>query len=361
MGLKAPAATLLLHATNVTGLGASQVVGSLLGPLCDRLRHPTHLHLPTTGTLGRFRTGNRHLRIYNFRRWLPRSVSRLFECLLPTLFFPRTKQSLVLGDIPLRGRPRQVVLVHQAHLVAPRVNRYVSRSLKFRIARWLFAKNLRFVSKLVVQSSVMKDELTRSYPDLRDRIVVIPQPPAAWVRKRADTIRRPAGPLSLFYPAAGYPHKNHRLLREMNCGRWNPTILKQIIVTLSPDEEGPLKNIEWAKNVGRLEPTACLEFYHQVDGLFFPSILESYPLPLVEGMTLGLPIICADRPYARWICEGEAIYFQPEDREEAWRAIAELKSRLDAGWRPDWTAALSKGPSSWDEVADSLIDLLRDA
>ena len=78
-------------------------------------------------------------------------------------------------------------------------------------------------------------------------------------------------------------------------------------------------------------------------------------------MTLGLPVVCADLPYARWICEDEAIYFDPASASDAWRAIMELKARLTAGWSPDWSRALLKLPSDWDEVASSFLEILRKA
>ncbi len=98
--------------------------------------------------------------------------------------------------------------------------------------------------------------------------------------------------------------------------------------------------------------------YGEVDALFFPSTTESYGLPLLEAMALDIPILCSDLPYARWLCESEAIYFQPTDAKSASDAIAELRRRLMTGWRPDWSTALAKIPEDWDQVANKFIELL---
>jgi glycosyltransferase involved in cell wall biosynthesis len=207
----------------------------------------------------------------------------------------------------------------------------------------------------------MKEELERSYPAAAGRLEVIAAPPPLWLQHGEKRIVHREQSLSLFYPAAGYPHKNHQILAAMNRARPSANILEKIVVTLKPNDFHALQAVDWLANVGHLNAEACLQQYHMTDGLFFPSLLESSPMPLVEAMTLGLPIVCADLPYAHWICEDEAIYFDPENPADAWRAIAELKTRLAAGWSPDWTRAVQKFPSDWDKVATLFLEILRDA
>ena len=154
----------------------------------------------------------------------------------PRFHFPDTEQTLVLGDLPLSRRPRQVVLVHQLHLVKPAINPLVSRSATFRISRWLFERNLRFVSKIIVQTPVMKEELERSYPAAVGRIEIISQPPPHWLQRGQRRAVNRQQPLSLFYPAAGYPHKNHRILIGDERGLRKANILREIVVTLEPKE-----------------------------------------------------------------------------------------------------------------------------
>jgi glycosyltransferase involved in cell wall biosynthesis len=95
-----------------------------------------------------------------------------------------------------------------------------------------------------------------------------------------------------------------------------------------------------------------------VDALFFPSLAESYGLPLVEAMVMGLPVVCADLPYAHWLCADQALYFDPADPAAAREAIAELDRRRLAGWRPDWSRALARIPKSWNEVGARFLELL---
>lgn len=135
----------------------------------------------------------------------------------------------------------------------------------------------------------------------------------------------------------------------------DPAILRNVVVTLTAVEYRLLRGISWIRNVGRLDPSRCLAMYGVTDAVFFPSLAESSPLPLAEAMTLGLPVVCADLPYARWMCGGEAIYFDPRSADSAWDAIRTLHARLSSGWKPDWTTALAKFPADWDAVARQFV------
>ena len=133
----------------------------------------------------------------------------------------------------------------------------------------------------------------------------------------------------------------------------------ELVVTLSQREQSVLRlTLPWVRNIGVLSREACLAAYEEVDALFFPSLLESYGLPLVEAMELGLPVVCADRPYARWLCEDQAIYFDPLSAHSAWLAIRELQRRQTGGWQPDWRRARAKLFKDWNAVARQLVEML---
>lgn len=360
-----PEGRILVHATNVTGLGATQVVSAIIealdqGPLANSL----DCYLPMTGPIAHRDFSTERIRFHRFHRRLPNSISRTFECAVSGLYFPSYRRGITLGDIPLRSIPEQVVLVHQSHLVSPAYDAGSNHLLGTYVMRWLFRKNVGCARHFVVQSEVMKEGLERTYPAIQGRICVVPQPPPLWLESRERQIPLGAGDdLSLFYPAAAYPHKNHRLFQLMGTrpnARTGHRHFRQLLLTLQPEEEKPLDlgGLPWVRNVGRLTPAQCLDTYHRVDGLFFPSVAESYGLPLVEAMTLGLPVLCSDRPFARWLCGDEAIYFDPCAPEDAWRAIAEFERRLGSGWRPDWGPALAKLPRDWNAVGTSFLELL---
>ncbi len=354
---------ILVHATNVKGIGAVQVVNSLIAELTDIL--PDDEITIFVSERGCFhdlaRDGNR-IRVISYPRRLPNSISRLRECLAISPQFRGFGHSLILGDLPLRGLPRQTILVHQPHLVSPRVNPYSSSNYKYFIVRMVFRHNLRYVGRIIVQSGSMMEQLISTYSELKDRVVVIPQPAPSWLLNRRPGRKRVYdGRLCLFYPAAGYPHKNHGLIARMaDMDKKHKQVIDKLVVTLDGPElnKTALTTVSWVKNLGSINANECLEQYSQTDALFFPSFLESYGLPLVEAMTLGLPVVCADLPYARWLCEEEGIYFHPDDPAAAWQAIRELQERLESGWQVNWEQALRKLPADWRLVAKSFAETM---
>lgn len=353
---------LIIHATNVTGLGASQVVVSFLEAF-DSLELPydsVTCYVPASGPVSDFKPQGDLLKIVRYQRRLPKLISRVVECLFPQQCFKSADAYIVLGDIPLRSKSKQLLFVHQSHLVAPDVNQSVSRGLSFRVMRALTRFNSRYVDQAIVQTEAMASGLYRSYPDWERRACIKPvgQPPPNWFNIGPGSVcfENVEEGLRLFYPAASYPHKNHAVfegLFQLN--------VKHVIdrLTLTVDQTQFRNAPDWVECVGRLDHVGCLAAYQKAHCLVFPSVLESFGLPLVEAMKMGLPIVVSDLPYARVLCQTEAIYFDPESSTGLLEAIKELQRRLLDGWRPDWSACLANMPSTWEEVAQAFMAELR--
>jgi glycosyltransferase involved in cell wall biosynthesis len=348
-------ARVVIHATNVFGLGARTVADALLPALVRRSADvDVHLRLPDAPFWRRHAVaGSAWKVVFEARsfeapaRWLTRGR----ELLTQPRWLNDGDRLLVLGDIPLRHHGWQVVLLHQPHLIAPAVDGTVQGG-RFRVARLAMRWNGRYADRIVVQTDVMAESFRLSYPRACSAVHVIPQPVPAWLAGAASTGPRATGSFRMIYPAAAYPHKNHRLMDGM-AGLRDPLLDEcTLSITLSEPEWPSLTDTGWIRFLGRLPGPAMREAYSAADAVFFPSLHESYGLPLVEAMALGLIVICADRPYARWLCEEEAVYFDPNSAESAVAAIASANDRRRSGWRPDWASALAKVPSDWDEVAD---------
>jgi glycosyltransferase involved in cell wall biosynthesis len=236
-------------------------------------------------------------------------------------------------------------------------NRKIS-AIKYLIARSLFRLNAGFASAFIVQTEAMKIALSETYPEISARVHVIGQPAPGWLLaaglKRTGVLPHDAPGLTLFYPAAAYPHKNHRLLSRIESGESHAWPVSSLILTVEEDLH-PNPKSAWMKCVGRLEPEDVLGVYGTVDGLLFLSLSESLGFPLVEAMWIGLPIICPDLPYSRVLCGDEALYFDPDNVSSLQAAVIELDERLKAGWWPDWREPMKAIPESWGAVAASML------
>jgi glycosyltransferase involved in cell wall biosynthesis len=126
-----------------------------------------------------------------------------------------------------------------------------------------------------------------------------------------------------------------------------------VVVTI-PDKEDA-NYPAWVHYVGELSQENCLLEYQRADALIYPSLLESYGLPLTEAMAMGLPILVADQPYAHALCGDDAIYFDAKSKEGLVEACVLLKKRMENGWYPDWSSTLATMPENWSVVAQKFL------
>src|SRR3989442_6683798 len=68
-------------------------------------------------------------------------------------------------------------------------------------------------------------------------------------------------------------------------------------------------------------------FYAESDIFVFPSLAESFGLPLVEAMATGLPIVASDLSICREICGEAALYFNPLEPTDLAEKIVLLKNQ----------------------------------
>jgi len=348
-----------IHATNIQGIGASQVVKSFLNS-CSKMGYIdfSEVYLPSVGYLSSYNPEKgiikRYIRIF------PNGISRVIECLFSAFIFSN-ENTIVLGDIPLRGITNQIVLVHQANLIYPKINSYSGKGLNFRISRLLFSLNHKYAKKIIVQTGAMADELIRSYPQIKDKVIISPQPVPDWLNKNEVFVNNVKGKnkIILFYPVAYYPHKKHNFLflidnylKENNIDFGNIDIW----LTLSETDFESFKSIKFVKNLGILSDEEMNIYYNKADALLFLSSIESYGLPLIEAITLNLPIITVDFSYSRWVCEDQAYYFEPYSEVSFLKAIDKLLLDNDLKKTPNYLQILKKFPNSWDEVVKTFID-----
>jgi glycosyltransferase involved in cell wall biosynthesis len=343
---------LRIHLTNVVGLGASELLKSLL-PELERLTNIETVYLPDKGPLSDFYSGKAKKKTY--RRFLPNSISRFLECTLLSKKFGGNSPLLILGDLPLRVKTEQVLLIQTPHLFPYKKNGANISSINYLIARFIFHVNYKYVSFFIVQSEYMRERILMYYPKLSDRIYVIPNPVPTWLSSENFSNKsKKNDKLHLVYPAADYPHKNHDILVKIKHIDSNKVLLYLTVNNLKFE----ISNLDWIKNLGRLNESQMINIYANVNGILFLSNDESYGFPLIEAMYLGLPIICPDLPYAKAVCGDQAIYFDPCNPSSIADAINKLIELINNGWKPNWENSLSRIPLDWKAVAKKFIEIL---
>lgn len=110
------------------------------------------------------------------------------------------------------------------------------------------------------------------------------------------------------YVASGEPHKNHRslieawiILAKKNiypslCLTLDPLIFNKLLTEIAASIEAHRLNIF---NVGHIPKESMYRYYVASGALIYPSLLESFGLPLIEAGNFNLPILASELDYVR--------------------------------------------------------------
>ncbi len=173
----------------------------------------------------------------------------------------------------------------------------------------LYRINIRCNDFVIVQQQWLKTEFERLF-QLPHVVVAHPDVPTS-VYGEVPANELCALPSSrkirLVYPAFPRAFKNFELLAEamIEYSRRGNTGL-EILITVDGTENRYARwirtrygSVEGLRFIGRVSRSELFALYAEVDGLVFPSKLETWGLPLTEFKSFGKPILAADLPYAR--------------------------------------------------------------
>ena len=130
---------------------------------------------------------------------------------------------------------------------------------------------------------------------------------------------------TFFYPASGAFYKNHKVILEASRLLIQRGIKNfRIIFTLSKDNHESLPIYDLTKKyglpvsfIGQVDREYVMSTYSR-SVLIFPSLLETFGLPLAEAAGVGSPIIASDRVFCREVLDSynNITFFDPHNPSE---------------------------------------------
>lgn len=227
--------------------------------------------------------------------------------------------------------------------------------------RYLFFVGAARSEAVIVQTEMMRRRLLQLSPRLKDKIIVVPsgyRVPSSCPRIRSDkrSMIDGASRPRLVYISAPRPHKNHITVVQAL-----PRILEafpsaSLLLTIARRSEGDrafegvVRRIESVAQslhvddriymLGQLTADEVAHALGVCDLQVFPSVAESFGLPLVEAMAAGCANVVSDLPYARDVAGDAAVYFDARDDKALADTVIKvlsdpelMKSKKDAGVR----------------------------
>jgi len=237
------------------------------------------------------------------------------------------------GLPPLLANRGHVVVFQQnrLHLVALARGEYALKvALRLSFERFVSHALRHRVQRYVVQTPSMGRALANWLGEGKDgaaEIAVVPFTDTLGVQVNGRQTEKRIE-WDFIYVADGMPHKNHRTL----CEAWrllaDEGIRLRLALTLAPEETHLLELIANLRdnsaveivNLGRLPHDQVLAMYGRTRALIFPSVTESFGLPLLEARQAGLPIIASELDFVRDVCS-PAQTFDPHSAVSIARAV----------------------------------------
>lgn len=189
------------------------------------------------------------------------------------------------------------------------------------------------VDRFFVQTPTVKDLLVRNGKVDPGKIEILP-----FLRNnQVDTTSKQGSRGGFIYVADGVGHKNHHNLIKA----WS-LLAKQghyptLKLTLGERDKELWQKLKWiidehelkVENIGHLPFSEVEALYCSTEALIFPSVKESFGLPLIEAQRFGLPVIAPELDYVRDVC-CPAETFDPSSPRSIERAVRRFK-----GWGSD--------------------------
>ncbi|MDI9332847.1 MAG: glycosyltransferase [Cytophagales bacterium] len=187
-----------------------------------------------------------------------------------------------------------------------------------------------------VQGPSMARDLRRWYGEKPVSIRVLP-----FSQPTVPTTRSESAQWDFLYVADGEAHKNHRCLVEAWGLLAQQGIKPSLALTLSK-RDAPL--LAWIEkqiathglkicNLGQMPHDKLLSLYGQSKALIFPSVSESFGLPLVEARQASLPILASELDFVRDVCEPVQT-FDPASPTSIARAVRRFIGQPDLPLNP---------------------------
>ena len=171
-----------------------------------------------------------------------------------------------------------------------------------------FIKNVDFI---VCQTDKVSKQIKMKYS--HENIKVLP---FYKVCKKIDIKKN----FDFCYISLAHPHKNHQKLFEAVKILEREKLHLSLVVTVESNKEDLIRMIEEINensiikivNLGTISKEKVCEVYAQSKCLIFPSLEESFGLPLIEAVDMGLDVISSDLNYVYQVIN-PSLTFNPND------------------------------------------------
>jgi len=178
------------------------------------------------------------------------------------------------------------------------------KEMKFMVQRffsYIFRNN---VNEFIVQSSNMERAIKNWYGQ-KTKVKIVSFANTQFFSLLSNNRQ------GFLYVASGDEHKNHLRLLQAWSLLGKQGLKPKLILTISSCYKTLVSKINFLRNnegleiynFGSVKYEEIFQIYKNSEALIYPSLMESFALPLVEASQISLPIIASELDYVREVCE----------------------------------------------------------
>lgn len=181
--------------------------------------------------------------------------------------------------------------------------------------KYVYRVNIKQNDYLICQQEWLRQAVSEMFTVSKQRIIVAPPtlPSSQIISEVANksTMEGKTNKFVFFFPSLPRPFKNFETICKAAIMLHNKNVREfEVILTLDGTENKYAKSIVSSyvcpelRFVGLLSREKVYEYYGICDCLIFPSLLETWGLPISEFIPFDKPMIVSDLPYAHETANG---------------------------------------------------------
>jgi glycosyltransferase involved in cell wall biosynthesis len=238
----------------------------------------------------------------------------------------------------------------------------MSTPLYTRPVMWMEKRAAANAARIVTDSEVSADEIVKYLGFPREQLHVVP------LAAGAPAVEAASQDSENLVLASGQrrPHKNwDRLIRAL--ALIEEDVRPRLVITGARGED-PLAPVvaetgmgSWVELRGWVDDDELADLRARARAMAFPTLAEGFGLPVLEAMSMGLPVLASDLPVLREVGGDAAMWFDPFDLESIADALR------TAATRPDVMSGLASAGLerarlfSWERVARETVEVFHRA
>jgi glycosyltransferase involved in cell wall biosynthesis len=238
---------------------------------------------------------------------------------------------------------------------------YMVTPLYTRPVMWMEQRAAANATRIITDSAVSAEEIHKYLRYPSDRLHVVPLA----AHGSRDVERVGIGENLVLASGQRRPYKNwDALVRAL--ALVDESVRPRLVITGAGPGEDPVADVvrrtgmgDWVELKGWIDSDELHDLRHRARAMAYPTLAEGFGLPVLEAMSIGLPVLASDLPVLREVGGDAAMWFDPHDDASIAAAMTTLATRPEVAERLAREGVAQAAKFSWRRVAEETLDVFR--